>query len=109
MADGPERTYFIESPHARTFVAFVDWAGNFDAVIYVLIDDCETACVHGERGEEFFMEFYAPQDLEHDFARFYFVVDGANGAEGSGTLKLEGSFSDPVQELTWGRIRSLYR
>ncbi|MBU1701025.1 MAG: hypothetical protein KJ970_03470 [Candidatus Eisenbacteria bacterium] len=110
VATGPDVVFlFDDGNEFGTWISVV-WTGDFEAAVYGIEDACDRPCVFGDTGLDIYTSFETGeyQGDPGGHWRCYIVVDGVNGASGSGTLEFYVNLGNPANEHTWGQIKSVY-
>jgi hypothetical protein len=88
----------------------IAWHADFDAVIYVLFEDCLVSpCLAGSAGQDGSFFYNAGYSYPPEFNSYFLVIDGSDGASGTVILTMTGGYNVPVVGETWGRIKDTYR
>jgi hypothetical protein len=110
VATGPDIVFVIHGNEHGTVIE-LKWTGDFEAAVYGIEEDCIWQCSFGATGETLeagFESGFYQGDPGGDW-RGYIVIDGVDGASGSGTLEIFTSLAVPTEKLTWGRIKAMHR
>ncbi|MBU1701414.1 MAG: hypothetical protein KJ970_10035 [Candidatus Eisenbacteria bacterium] len=109
IATGPDIVFRIQAAEHGSSVA-INWSGDFEACVYGIELDCENPCSFGGTGENIHWGFVTGEYNGDPGGSWnvYLVVDGVDGASGTGTLNVFTDQANPASEDSWGKIKSLY-
>jgi hypothetical protein len=109
LATGPEVVFMMAGPADGQ----VTWKADFDAVVYFrrnVDDECDSPCRGSSTtGTLEFDSGYHWEGEEIVWGLPFIIVDGLNGASGTISLVFDYGWNVPVNETSWGAIKSNYR